>query len=204
MGRPIVSKRSTASALPLLRPVGQVNNTYVIAEGPEGMYLIDQHAAHERVLYERFLVESRQDVRDVQPLLQPLSVELTARQRALLGSFSAELEATGLVVEPFGDGAFLVRAVPPALAGSDVGGALANLLDVLGREDGPTEEPAHRVAASLACHASVRAGQTMSEGEQRELLRLLEATEHPRTCPHGRPTMIHLSSDALDRQFRRR
>ena len=193
-----------SSALPLLRPVGQVNNTYVIAEGPEGMYLIDQHAAHERVLYERFLVESREGVRDVQPLLQPLPVELTARQRALLGSFGAELEAAGLAVEPFGDGAFLVRAVPPALAGGDVSGALANLLDALGREDGPTEEPAHRVAASLACHASVRAGQTMSEEEQRELLRLLEATEHPRTCPHGRPTMIHLSSEALDRQFRRR
>ena len=195
---------SASSALPLLRPVGQVNNTYVIAEGPEGMYLIDQHAAHERVLYERYLAESRQGVSDVQPLLQPLSVELTAQQRVLLASFGEELAATGLAVEPFGDETFLVRSVPAALAGSDVGGALANLLDVLRREDGPTDEPAHRVAASLACHASVRAGQTMSEEEQRELLRLLEATEHPRTCPHGRPTMIHLSSAALDRQFRRR
>jgi DNA mismatch repair protein MutL len=79
------------------------------------------------------------------------------------------------------------------------------LLDLLGREDGaPSQERSHRVAASLACHASVRAGQSMSEEEQRELLRLLEATEHARTCPHGRPTMIHVSADVLARQFRRR
>jgi DNA mismatch repair protein MutL len=193
-----------SSALPLLRPVGQVANTYVIAEGPDGMYLIDQHAAHERVLYERFLAQRREGVRDVQPLLQPQPVELTARQRALLESFGEELQAAGLTVEPFGDGSYLVRAVPPSLAGSDVTRAVGELLDLLGREDGPAEEPAHRVAASLACHGSVRAGQTMTDEEQRELLRLLEASEHARTCPHGRPTMIHVSSDALAKQFRRR
>ena len=194
----------TATELPLLRPVGQVANTYVIAEGPDGLYLLDQHAAHERVLYERFLVERRQGEREVQPLLQPASLELTARQRSLLESFGEELAAAGLALEPFGDGAYLLREVPPSLAGGDATKAVIELLDLLGREDGPKEEPAHRVAASLACHAAVRAGQTMSDEEQRELLRLLEATEHPRTCPHGRPTMIHLSAQALAKQFRRR
>ncbi|MEX0786179.1 MAG: DNA mismatch repair endonuclease MutL, partial [Dehalococcoidia bacterium] len=192
------------NGLPLLRPVGQVGGTYVIAEGPDGMYLVDQHAAHERVLYERFLVQQREHVREAQPLLQPAPIELTASQRALLEAFGQELDATGLGVEPFGDGAVLVREVPPSMAGRDVSRSVAELLDLLAREDGPKEEPAHRVAASLACHASVRAGQAMSEEEQRELLRLLESTEHPRTCPHGRPTMIHLSADALARQFRRR
>ena len=168
------------------------------------MYLVDQHAAHERVPYERFLVQGREGVREGQPLLQPAPVELTARQRTLLERFGQELEATGLNVEPFGEGAYLVRAVPPALTGSDVTTTVGELLDLLGREDGPREEPAHRVAASLACHAAVRAGQTMSDEGQRELLRLLEATEHPRTCPHGRPTMIHLSAETLARQFRRR
>ncbi|MEX1254720.1 MAG: DNA mismatch repair endonuclease MutL [Dehalococcoidia bacterium] len=192
-------------ALPLLRAVGQVGNTYVIAEGPEGMYLIDQHAAHERVLYERFLTDRRDGVREQQPLLQPAPLELTARQRALLEDFAGELEAAGLCVEPFGgDGAYLVRAVPPALAGGDATRAVSELLDLLGREDSPSEEPAHRVAASLACHAAVRAGKPLSDEEQRELLSQLEASEHARTCPHGRPTMIHVSSDALARQFRRR
>lgn len=205
-----IERRTTADqltmsdSLPLLRPVGQLANTYVVAEGPDGMYMVDQHAAHERVLYERFLTQQRDGTRDVQPLLQPQPLDLTARQRALLEAFRAELEASGLSVEPFGESTYLVRAVPPALASTDVVRAIGELLDLLGREDGPTEEPSHRVAASLACHASVRAGQTMTDEEQRELLRLLEAAEHPRTCPHGRPTMIHMSSDTLAKQFRRR
>jgi len=202
-----------SSALPVLRPVGQVGNTYVIAEGPAGMYLIDQHAAHERVLYERFVEQRERAANEVQPLLQPQPVELTARQRSLLELFGGELTAAGLALEPFGEnGAYLVRAVPPSLAGGDVAHAVVELLDLLGREDSPTPEPAlrapqdaaHRVAASLACHAAVRAGQSMSDEEQRELLRLLEASEHPRTCPHGRPTMVHVSADTLARQFRRR
>jgi DNA mismatch repair protein MutL len=193
-----------SNGLPLLRPVGQVASMYVIAEGPDGMYLVDQHAAHERVLYERFVVQQRDGVREQQPLLQPAPVELTASQRSLLETFAVELEASGLAIEPFGDGAYLVRAVPPSMSGRDVSRAVGELLDLLAREDAPAGEPAHRVAASLACHASVRAGQSMSDEEQRELLRLLEATEHPRTCPHGRPTMVHLSADTLARQFRRR
>jgi DNA mismatch repair protein MutL len=190
--------------LPLLRPVGQLANTYVVTEGPDGMYLIDQHAAHERVLYERFLAGSANGDGDVQPLLQPQTLELTARQHALFESFEGELARAGLAIEPFGEGAYLIRAVPAALVGSDIVRAINGLLDLLGREDGPSDDPAHRVSASLACHASVRAGQTMTGEEQRELVRLLEACEQPRTCPHGRPTMVHVSSDVLARQFRRR
>jgi DNA mismatch repair protein MutL len=147
----------------------------------------------------------------VQPLLQPQPVELTARQRSLLDLLGDELAASGLALEPFGeDGEYLVRAVPPPLAQGDVTRAVGELLDLLGREDVSAEpeasknDPAHRVAASLACHAAVRAGQTMTDDEQRELIKLLEASEHPRTCPHGRPTMVHVSTDTLERQFRRR
>ena len=192
-------------ALPLLRPIGQVGHTYVIAEGPDGVFLIDQHAAHERVLYERFLAAQDHGALEAQPLLAPQPVELTPHQRSLLALFGEELAAAGLALEPFGaDGAYLARTVPPSLAGGDVSRAVGELLDLLTREDGPSQDRAHRVAASLACHAAVRAGQTMAEEEQRELLRLLEAAEQPRTCPHGRPTMIHLSSDTLARQFHRR
>jgi DNA mismatch repair protein MutL len=195
---------SFVDELPVLRPVGQLGNTYVIAEGPDGMYMVDQHAAHERVMYERFLTQQREGVREVQPLLQPTPLELTARQLSMLESFGEQLAAMGLDIEPFGDGAYLVRAVPPSMTGKDVAGAVPELLDLLGREDGPKEEPAHRVAASLACHGSVRAGQSMTDEEQRELLQSLEQCEHPRTCPHGRPTMVHMSSNELARQFRRR
>jgi DNA mismatch repair protein MutL len=109
----------------------------------------------------------------------------------------------GFDIEHFGDSAYVVRAVPRELAGDDVGAHLLELLDRMGRDDAGDSEAGHRVAASLACHAAVRAGKTMSEVEQRELLRLLEVAESPRTCPHGRPTVVHLTADAIARQFRR-
>ncbi len=189
--------------LPLLRAVGQVGNTYIIAEGPDGMYLIDQHAAHERALYERFLQAARDGAPEVQALLSPVTIEVGGARRALLHEHAASLARMGFDIEHFGDAAYVVRALPAGLAGDDVGRRVCELLDRMARDDGP-DESAHRVAASLACHAAVRAGMTMSGEEQRELLRLLEASESPRTCPHGRPTMVHLTADALAREFRRR
>ncbi len=191
------------SGLPVLRAVGQVGNTYIIAEGPEGMYLLDQHAAHERVLYERCLAAARAGRPEVQGLLEPLTLELGAAHRAMVEEHRDAFERLGFDIEHFGDAAYVVRTVPASLAGGDVAAAIVELLDRTRRDDAP-EEWSHRVAASLACHAAVRAGMTMGEAEQRELLRLLEAAESPRTCPHGRPTMLHLTSDAIAREFRRR
>lgn len=194
--------------LPLLRAVGQVGNTYVIAEGPDGMYLVDQHAAHERVLYEHALAAVRAGTPDVQGLLEPLTVELSAPHRALVSEYAAAFEHLGFDIEHFGDAAFVVRTVPSPLAGGDVARHIVELLDRMARDAGSEGEaardPQHCVAASLACHAAVRAGMAMSPVEQRELLQQLEASESPRTCPHGRPTMIHLTSDAIAREFRRK
>ncbi|MHB8376996.1 MAG: DNA mismatch repair endonuclease MutL [Dehalococcoidia bacterium] len=189
--------------LPVLRAIGQVGNTYVIAEGPEGMYLLDQHAAHERVLYERCLAAVRAGRPDVQGLLEPLTLELGAAHRAMVEEHRDAFERLGFDIEHFGDATYVVRTVPAPLAGGDVAAAIVELFDRTQRDDGP-DEWSHRVAASLACHAAVRAGMTMGEAEQRELLRLLEEAESPRTCPHGRPTMLHLTSDAIAREFRRR
>lgn len=189
--------------LPMLRAVGQVGTMYVVAEGPDGMYLIDQHAAHERVLYEGFLAAARAGKPDAQGLLDPLTVELSASHQALLIEHADAFERLGFEIEHFGDRAFVVRGVPSSLAGEDVGRRVVELLDRMQRDDGP-EDWSHRVAASLACHAAVRAGMTMSAEEQRELLRRLEDVDSPRTCPHGRPTVVHLTSDALAREFRRK
>jgi DNA mismatch repair protein MutL len=194
--------------LPLLRAVGQVGNTYVVAEGPDGMYLVDQHAAHERVLYEHALAAVRAGTPDVQGLLEPLTIELSAPHRALIAEHAAAFERLGFDIEHFGDAAFVVRTVPSPLAGGDVARHIVELLDRMAREAGSegeaAREPSHRVAASLACHAALRAGMAMSPVEQRELLQQLEASESPRTCPHGRPTMIHLTADAIAREFRRK
>jgi DNA mismatch repair protein MutL len=192
-----------ADRLPMLRPVGQVGSTYVVTEGPDGMYLIDQHAAHERVLYERFLAGARAGTPETQGLLDPLTVELGAAHQALVLEHADAFRAVGFDIEHFGDAVFIVRAVPAAIAGKDVAQRVVELLDRLQRDDGP-DDSSHRVAASLACHASVRAGMALSDVEQRELIAQLEQAEAPRTCPHGRPTLVHLTSDAIAREFGRR
>jgi DNA mismatch repair protein MutL len=194
--------------LPLLRAVGQLASTYVVAEAPDGMYLVDQHAAHERVLYERMLAAVRAGRPEAQPLLEPLAIELDAPAAALLAEQAAAFARLGFDVAHFGDRAWMVRAVPAVLAGDDIAANLRELLDRAAREaaaDGAArDEPSHRLAASLACHAAVRAGMTLAEAEQRELLRSLESCEAPRTCPHGRPTTVHLAAEAIAREFRRR
>jgi DNA mismatch repair protein MutL len=191
-----------ADRLPMLRAVGQVGTTYVVAEGPDGMYLVDQHAAHERVLYERFLLRAAEGQPESQLLLEPLTLELSASHQALLLEHAQAFTRLGFNAEPFGDGAFVVRAVPAAI-NDDPARRITELLDRMQRDDGP-DDAWHRAAASLACHASVRAGMSMSPEEQRELLRGLEGCDAPRSCPHGRPTVVHLAADAIAREFRRR
>jgi DNA mismatch repair protein MutL len=192
-----------SSKLPMLRPLGQVSNTYIITEGPDGMYLIDQHAAHERVLFERVKTQRERQAVEVQGLLETVAVDLTPAQAARLEEDGADLRRCGFDIEVFGDRTWLLRAVPAVMAGRDPAAGLRSFLDLLERPDGPRERE-DRIAATIACHAAVRAGKVMTQDEMRELVHLLEATEMPRTCPHGRPTIIHLSQSALEREFHRR
>jgi len=186
--------------IPPLRVLGQLGRTYVIAEGPEGMYLIDQHAAHERVLYERLLSERAKMAVSSQSLLEPLSLDLGPEEAAILEEKRETLRSWGFDLEPFGGQTYLLRAVPAILKGGDLSQAVREVIDEASRQAGRWEE---EFVISLACHGAVRAGQTMSEGEMRELVRQLEETSSPRTCAHGRPTMIHLSAEQLQREFGR-
>jgi len=188
--------------LPVLRLLGQLANTYIIAEGPEGLYLIDQHAAHERILYERILAQWSQKEVEVQGVLQPISCELSPREEEILKANKDILAQFGFAIEPFGQRSYLIRAVPAVMAKANIVEAIARLLDNLAvKEDStPWEE---RIAQSLACHSAIRAGQQLSPEEMRELVKQLEQAHQPRTCPHGRPTMIHLSSHQLEKEFGR-
>jgi DNA mismatch repair protein MutL len=200
----VAPDRTQRELLPLLRVVGQMGTTYVIAEGPDGMYLIDQHAAHERVVYDRILVQRGQAAaRPAQPLLEPALAELDPVQAATLEEHRENLAGLGLEVEPFGDTSYLVRSVPAGVGGADVVGALRSLLDQLAGER-RVSDPFARAAATVACHASVRAGTALAMDEMRRLVEDLERTGSPRTCPHGRPTLIHVSTELLERQFGRR
>jgi DNA mismatch repair protein MutL len=189
-------------ALPLLRVVGQVASLYIVAEGPDGMYLIDQHAAHERVLYEEVLARRQAGAPVAQGLLAPLPLELSPPQEALLRECWDDLSAHGFQVEPFGERGYLLRAVPYALKDEEPGAALLAVLDRLAQDRPP--QGTDRVAAAVACHAAVRAGKALSLEEMRELVGRLEEAQVPHTCPHGRPTMLQLRAEELARGFGRR
>jgi DNA mismatch repair protein MutL len=193
---------TVAQALPVLRVIGQFGGVYIIAEGPEGMYLIDQHAAHERVLYEMFASARARRSPEVQGLLESVALELPARQRAMIEHEHEALAQHGFELEPFGDGTVLLRALPQALSGADIRESVSRFLDVMLEES--EADGRDRVAMSLACHGAIRAGKTLTPEEMRELVRQLEETEAPHTCPHGRPTMVHVSAEMLAKGFGRR
>jgi DNA mismatch repair protein MutL len=196
--------------LPPLRVLGQVARMYIIAEGPEGLYLLDQHAAHERVLYEQMTAQRAAERVTSQRLLEPLNLELPAELVAAMEAHRDLLLDLGFEIEPFGGQSYLLRAVPVALVQSgrrdlDLRQALINLLEEAATGGQPLErEKEERIVASVCKQAAVKAGQTLSQEEMRELIRRLEATAMPRTCPHGRPTMIHLSRMQLEQEFGRR
>ncbi len=191
-------------SMPLLRLVGQVAATYLIAEGPDGLYLIDQHAAHERVLYERFLSQQGDDI-PAQQLLEPETVELSLANASLLEGQLNLLSKLGFNVEPFGQGSFLVRSIPQILAGMDPVAAIRVVVEDFEEDETPLKDRIEdKIIARVCKRAAVKAGQVLSSEEQQKLLADLEASSSPRTCPHGRPTMIHLSVDLLERQFGRK
>ncbi|MFC1913925.1 DNA mismatch repair endonuclease MutL [Chloroflexota bacterium] len=188
-------------SLPVLRVLGQVLNSYIVAEGPDGLYLIDQHAAHERVRFEKVRQQRAQQETDVQGLLEPVTFEVSPRQEEVLKSRYRDLAEFGFSIEPFGGRTYLVRAIPQLLHDADWPGMLRELLDSLSGDSSRNWD--EEVTASIACHGAVRSGQLLSDDEMRELVRQLEQTANPHTCPHGRPTVIHLSSGQLSKEFGR-
>ena len=192
------------SNLPLLRLVGQVASTYLVAEGPDGLYLIDQHAAHERVLFDRLMAQFNAKSIPSQTLLDPVVLELTPEKAGILEEELDALQSLGFVIEPFGPNTFVIRAIPTIVERSDPRLAVEAVVTAFEEDETPLmAEVEARVAARVCKRMAVKAGQILTEAEQRNLLLSLEASQSPRTCPHGRPTMIHLSVNLLERQFGR-
>jgi len=191
--------------LPLLRLIGQVAATYLVAEGPDGLYLIDQHAAHERVLFEQLMAQQSQKEVPAQSLLEPVNVTLPPNKARLLEEQLPMLDKLGFQVEPFGPNSYTVRAIPALIVGGDPQAALNVLVEDFEEDETPLGSAIEaRITARICKRMAVKGGQILSPEEQAALLRDLEGCESPRTCPHGRPTMIHLSADLLERQFGRR
>jgi DNA mismatch repair protein MutL len=184
-------------SLPLLRVLGQLARNYIVAEGPDGLFLIDQHAAHERIMLEKIQDQSENRRIEVQGLLQPAIFEVDPKSAAALSSHLAELAEFGFDLEAFGERTFLVRAIPSILGGRDWPAALREALDTL------TDNWKEHLSITLACHSAIRAGQVLSEAEMRELLKQLEQTRMPHSCPHGRPTMVQLTIPRIEKEFGR-
>lgn len=193
-----------ARPLPLLRVVGQVGAAYIVAEGPDGLYLIDQHAAHERVLYEKLMAEREGGTIPAQQLLEPVPVSVDSNLAGLMTEHLDALLAVGFVIEPFGRDTYLVRAVPAVLSGQDPVRVVEEVVRALAEGEDMTGKTMEEQLITHICkRAAVKAGQVLSEQEMRALVRELEACQTPHTCPHGRPTMIHITAERLASMFGR-
>lgn len=190
--------------LPLLRVVGQIGASYIVAEGPAGMYLIDQHAAHERVLYEQFMEAQAAQTPAAQYTLDAEAIALAADDARLLEGSLPLLEPLGFAIEVFGPNTFRVRALPALLAHQEPAAVLSEILSDLHSSRAPGQDAIEqRLIVRVCKQAAVKAGQILSIEQMQGLIHQLERCESPLTCPHGRPTLIHMSSDTLAREFGR-
>ena len=195
-----------ANAFPMGVARGQIAATYIVAEAQDGLIIVDQHAAHERLVLERMRQAAGTGDAAMQPLLLPEVVELDEAACARLEARAAELAAFGLALERFGPAAMLVRGVPAALGTTDVCGLVTDLADELAAygEALSLKERIDAVAGTMACHGSVRAGRILSVAEMNALLREMEITPHSGQCNHGRPTWIKLAHGDIEKLFGRR
>ncbi len=194
-----------AAVLASLRPLGQVRESFILAVNGDGLFIIDQHVAHERVLFERVLRQRAARGVESQRLLMPLVIELSPAQQAAFAEISDELRLNGFEAEPFGARTVAVKTAPAGVEASDVERLLHELLDMCGREDQAISLDAlrGRIAASIACHAAIKINMPLAPDKMEWLLRELAQTECPMTCPHGRPVLLRYSLKDIQRAFKR-
>jgi len=194
-------------ALASLKPLGQVRDSFILAVNPDGLWIIDQHVAHERVLFEKILRERGQAnaAQDGQRLLMPLLVELTPGQQAVFGEIAEELQRNGFEVELFGTRTVAVKTAPGGVRPGDVEKLLIELLDQFHREEQALnlDKIRARIAASIACHAAIKINMPLEQNKMEWLLKELAKTECPMTCPHGRPVVLRYSVKEIQKAFKR-
>ena len=196
---------ANATCIGELRPLGQVNASFIVAVNSEGLWIIDQHVAHERVLFEQHLRSRREGVVTGQRLLVPLVVDLTPRQRVILEKISEELSANGFDVTPMGPQSVAIRATPAGVPNSDAERLVAEILDGIEREHQAIsiDSLQAQIAASTACHAAIKVNMPLDQTKMEWLLGELAKTESPMSCPHGRPVILRYSLREIERAFKR-
>ena len=190
----------------IFRVLGQIDRTFLVAEGGEGLFLIDQHAAHERVIYDKILQQYQIGEKISQPLLADFILNIDELSKSNLLNHLEDFNNYGWVIEDFGHQSILIRSVPSIygfdIASIDIKDLLINAIDKLS-VDRDRKEWHETMFALVACHSSVRAGDKLSNDEIKSIIRQLESTEFPQTCPHGRPTMIEYTFDQMKKNFLR-
>jgi DNA mismatch repair protein MutL len=194
-----------STSLATLVPLGQLRNSFILAVNSDGLWIIDQHVAHERVLFERVLRQRAAERVETQQLLMPLIIELTPSRQAVFGEISDELRHNGFEVEPFGSRTIAVKTTPAGVEASDVERMLHELLDQVERQSQATnlEQVRTRIAASIACHAAIKINTPLEENKMGWLLKELAQTECPMSCPHGRPVLLRYSVKEIQKAFKR-
>ncbi len=188
-----------------LKPVGQVRDSFILAVNADGLWIIDQHVAHERVLFEKILRERVRAVQEGQRLLMPMIVELTPGQQAVFSEISEELRRNGFEVDLFGSRTIAIKTAPAGVQPADVDKMLLELLDQFQREEQALnlEKIRVKIAASIACHAAIKINMPLEQHKMEWLLRELAKTECPMSCPHGRPVVLRYSVKDIQRAFKR-
>jgi DNA mismatch repair enzyme (predicted ATPase) len=198
-------EQNLAPQLGSLKPLGQVRDSFILAVNHEGLWIVDQHVAHERVLFERVLKQRQTGSIPVQKMLMPMVVELTPGQQAVFTEISEELGRNGFEVELFGSRTIVVKAVPAGVESCDIEEMLGELLVEFEREQQALNLDAirHRIAASIACHAAIKVNMPLDQPKMEWLISALARTECPMTCPHGRPVVLRYSVKDIQRAFKR-
>jgi DNA mismatch repair protein MutL len=197
--------RASAESLSELKPLGQVSSSFIVAVNGEGLWIIDQHVAHERVLFEQHLRARREGQLTGQRMLMPLMVELSPRQLVIFERIAEELTANGFEVAQMGPRSVAIQATPAGIAGADVERLLMEILDGIERENAAISMDSlqAKIAASTSCHAAIKVNMPLDDTKMKWLLAELAKTESPMSCPHGRPIVLRYSLKEIERAFKR-
>jgi DNA mismatch repair protein MutL len=196
---------SLAPSLGSLKPLGQIRSSFILAVDGDGLWIVDQHVAHERVLFEKVLKQRSARRVESQRLLMPLLIELTPAQQVIWAEISGELELNGFEAEPFGTRTIAVKTAPTGLQASQIERMLHELLDQFSRREQHLnmEMVRNQIAASIACHAAIKVNMPLEQNKMEWLLAELAKTDCPMTCPHGRPVVLRYSMKDIQRAFKR-
>jgi DNA mismatch repair protein MutL len=201
----VTEQEPTLASLATLKPMGQIRNSFILAVNEDGLWIVDQHVAHERVLFERVLKQRAAQKVESQRLLMPIVLDLSPAQQAVFTEISDELQRNGFEAEPFGARSVAVKVAPAGVEGAAVEHMLHELLDQFSREEQSLnlEKIRARIAASIACHAAIKVNMALEQNKMEWLLAELAQTDHPYTCPHGRPVVLRYSMKDIQKAFKR-